>query len=219
MFETRFNKSNTIIKNLLLIKGLGKFKIFIICKALGINPQLRLKDLSKNHSDRLYTLLSKIKKQTHLDYVIQDIDNTFMSLPTNNYSLIREQLGTKKRYEETIDTLIYLINKNATHRYFNVYNLNFNQFTTSNLLSSYGFSKKGYGDLKESITNTKLEKNNILDNNIIIDENLKDYEKNIILNLISTNTYRGRRLKLGYPTRGQRTRTNARTARKLNRRS
>lgn len=42
-------------------------------------------------------------------------------------------------------------------------------------------------------------------------------KKENILSLINLNTYRGRRFKFGYPVKGQRTRTNANTARKLNR--
>jgi ribosomal protein S13 len=44
---------------------------------------------------------------------------------------------------------------------------------------------------------------------------LKTFNKNNILTLITLNSYRGRRIKQGYPARGQRTRSNAKTARKL----
>ncbi len=45
--------------------------------------------------------------------------------------------------------------------------------------------------------------------------NLDEFKKENIKMLINLNTYRGRRFKQGYPVKGQRTRSNARTARKL----
>ncbi len=46
---------------------------------------------------------------------------------------------------------------------------------------------------------------------------LDEYKKEKIKILINLNTLRGRRYKQGYPVRGQRTRSNAKTARRLNR--
>jgi small subunit ribosomal protein S13 len=65
---------------------------------------------------------------------------------------------------------------------------------------------------------TKLEGNleqTILFNPILT--SLDEFKKDNIKMLISLNALRGRRLKQGYPVRGQRTRSNARTAKKLNR--
>lgn len=45
---------------------------------------------------------------------------------------------------------------------------------------------------------------------------LNTWTKEHIYTLVSNNTYRGRRLKLGYPSKGQRTKSNACTASKLN---
>jgi small subunit ribosomal protein S13 len=50
-----------------------------------------------------------------------------------------------------------------------------------------------------------------------IDSLLYQFNKKNILKLIELNTFRGRRHKLGYPVRGQRTRSNAKTAKRLNR--
>ena len=47
--------------------------------------------------------------------------------------------------------------------------------------------------------------------------NVDEFKKEQINMLINLNTLRGKRFKLGYPVRGQRTRTNANTAKKLNR--
>ena len=45
---------------------------------------------------------------------------------------------------------------------------------------------------------------------------LTQFNKKKILRLVDLNTFRGRRHKLGYPVRGQRTRSNAQSARRLN---
>ncbi len=46
---------------------------------------------------------------------------------------------------------------------------------------------------------------------------LDTWTKENLISLIELNTYRGRRFKHGYPVKGQRTRTNGKTAHKLNR--
>ncbi len=45
---------------------------------------------------------------------------------------------------------------------------------------------------------------------------LIQFNKKKILRLVELNTYRGRRHKQGYPVRGQRTRSNAQSAKRLN---
>jgi ribosomal protein S13 len=47
--------------------------------------------------------------------------------------------------------------------------------------------------------------------------NLDEFKKDNLKVLITLNTYRGRRFKNGYPVKGQRTRSNGATARRLNR--
>ncbi len=51
--------------------------------------------------------------------------------------------------------------------------------------------------------------------NLLLEGNLKRYIHQNIKHLIETSSYRGKRHLKGLPTRGQRTRTNSRTARKF----
>ena len=51
-------------------------------------------------------------------------------------------------------------------------------------------------------------------NNLVLTEELKKLKSQNIKNLFSIKSYRGLRLRQGLPVRGQRTHTNARTARK-----
>jgi ribosomal protein S13 len=47
--------------------------------------------------------------------------------------------------------------------------------------------------------------------------NLDEFRKKNVTNLITLNSHRGRRIKQGFPAHGQRTRSNAKTAKRLNR--
>jgi small subunit ribosomal protein S13 len=50
--------------------------------------------------------------------------------------------------------------------------------------------------------------------NLLISQDLKKFKLLIVKNAITIQSYKGRRRNLGLPTRGQRTHTNAKTARK-----
>jgi len=54
--------------------------------------------------------------------------------------------------------------------------------------------------------------NQIIDNNFVVNEDAKRRVKDSINNLREKRCYRGERHRLGLPVRGQRTRTNAKTA-------
>lgn len=64
---------------------------------------------------------------------------------------------------------------------------------------------------KDQITNIL----NLIESlNLVITSDLKKFKRLLINNLISIKSYRGLRLTQGLPVRGQRTHTNAKTARK-----
>ena len=74
-------------------------------------------------------------------------------------------------------------------------------------------SKKKITKLSSILTN--LKRDSALDTKkIIIDRNLFMNIKENINKLINLNTHRGRRIKYGYPAHGQRTSSNAKTAKK-----
>lgn len=54
---------------------------------------------------------------------------------------------------------------------------------------------------------------NILDNEFLIEGDLRRFESLNIKRLMEINSYKGKRHRIGLPLRGQRTRTNARTRR------
>lgn len=97
-----------------------------------------------------------------------------------------------------------------------------------NLLLSF-YKKKTYPFILNSLTDldVNVKHNNKQEfivgitktNNIIhapMESNLKEFNKTNLVNLVKINSYRGRRFKQGYPVKGQRTRCNGETARKLN---
>lgn len=97
-----------------------------------------------------------------------------------------------------------------------------------NLLLSF-YKKRNYPFTLQSITDldpqSSAKENRTLYNNKLqlsplaspIELALDEYNKSNIVQSIKLNTYKGRRYKYGYPVKGQRTRCNGRTARKLNR--
>lgn len=66
----------------------------------------------------------------------------------------------------------------------------------------------------QDLNDTQITKlRNILDNNYLIEGDLRRFESLNIKRLMEINSYKGKRHRIGLPLRGQRTRTNARTRR------
>jgi len=94
----------------------------------------------------------------------------------------------------------------------NIYGINFNQ--SLYFCKKLGFSK----NLKvNELSNNQITKliRLIENSNILINNDLKKKKSLIIKNMISIKLNRGIRLTLGLPNRGQRTHTNAKSARKF----
>ncbi|RHZ81038.1 hypothetical protein Glove_126g29 [Diversispora epigaea] len=66
------------------------------------------------------------------------------------------------------------------------------------------------------LSEDKIQQISLELSNMKIESDLKREVKNNILHHRAIGTYKGKRHAMGYPVRGQKTRTNARTARKLN---
>lgn len=108
---------------------------------------------------------------------------------------------------------------------------NINKSIYRNLLSIYGLGETKAKSICETLgvsLNTKLADistnkkdalnaiiTNLKKNAPGIELELKINNMNNITRLISTNSYRGKRHKANLPTRGQRTRTNAKTVKKI----
>ena len=97
-----------------------------------------------------------------------------------------------------------------------------------NLIKIYGINKNtifyicnfigvNYNSLFEILNKKQIfELNNLLENNFVLGKFLKLKTKENIFNKINLNLYVGKRFKNNYPVRGQRTRTNAKTAKNRN---
>tara|TARA_B100000989_G_scaffold298753_1_gene289617 strand:- start:908 stop:1309 length:402 start_codon:yes stop_codon:yes gene_type:complete len=127
MLEKNFRKEFSILKNLKKIKGISNASANFICLKLGVSPQILYKDISKRKLNLLSSILTNLKRESHL--------------------------GMKEGNE-------YFLKK------------------------------------------------------IIIDRNLSLTFKEKINEQIKLNTHRGRRIKYGFPAHGQRTSSNAKTAKK-----
>jgi small subunit ribosomal protein S13 len=67
-----------------------------------------------------------------------------------------------------------------------------------------------------NLKHLNLLNNFLIKNNIILNDDLKNFKNNNKKNLISIKCYKGFRHEKGLPVRGQRTKTNARTQKRLN---
>ncbi len=88
------------------------------------------------------------------------------------------------------------------------------QFQSNVLCNFLNFGNNS--QIKE-LTQTQVHKllRQIEKNNLIIENDLQKQKKNFISQLIKSKCYRGKRHVFNLPVRGQRTRTNARTVRKI----
>jgi small subunit ribosomal protein S13 len=90
---------------------------------------------------------------------------------------------------------------------------------TSNKIANYiglgnKYKLKNVSNIKIQHKN-KLITNYLMNNNIKINNDLKIIKYKQILKYIKIKHYKGNRYKLGYPVNGQRTRSNAKTIKKL----
>lgn len=88
-----------------------------------------------------------------------------------------------------------------------------NKYNASLICKKIGFSNNlKVKDLTKDQINEITKITNSL--NLLISQDLKKFKLLIFKNAISIQSYKGRRRNLGLPIRGQRTHTNAKTARK-----
>ncbi len=146
MFEIEWNLNKSVLRNLILIKGISRTTALKICALLGISPNTTYSSLSSHKVDQLNQKLSFFRKLTTPFYV----KGNLAPIDPSRVNSVKTVLS---------------------------YNINH-----SPILS-----------------------------------NLDEFRKDNIKILVSINTLRGKRLKLGFPVRGQRTRSNAKTANRLNR--
>lgn len=194
MLETKFNRNHTLYKNLLVISGIGPNKAELICKILGIKKNKKLSELPIKHIENIYKFLTLLKKQSSTSW---DLDNSFFSNDIKN-SLYTESLLNNNLLQIKDSNLL----NNKKIVFHNLKIKEYDYISSFNILSSQKYISFNINKIKNNMIPT------------LIEDNLKQDIKNNISNLINTNSYRGRRLKMGYPSKGQRTRSNARTSRK-----
>lgn len=82
------------------------------------------------------------------------------------------------------------------------------------ICSNLGFNPKSKVSKLNEIELTKIQY--FLEQNFMLNNDLKQEVKNNILTLIKVKSYKGKRHHLGLPVRGQRTKSNSKTRKKLN---
>lgn len=211
MIETQLDTNRTIYRNLLKIKGLGRSRTQKLLKILGWNKNIKVKDIDRKNMEKLLIILAKIKKQTSnmSTTLIEDFEQSNTS---STDLFIRQLIKTNDDYKITYSTSnTFQIGGKGVMNMINTKNI-------VNTLHNFSLDVK-HSPSKDNII-IKGEKKGKKERSKeiwLIEENLVEFKKKNILNLIETNAHRGRRFKYGYPVKGQRTRSNANTAHKLNR--
>jgi ribosomal protein S13 len=176
-----------VFRNLLEIKGISTTLALKICALLGISSNTIYSKLSPHKVDQLNLLLSLYRKKTSPFLVTSNVVS-HSNVPLNQ----KEQ--QKKDY-----------------------------LMLPGIKSANGITKVGqFGGHPESLTGLSPAGKGVaqMGEKILhspILSSLDEFKKENIKILINLNALRGRRFKQGYPVRGQRTRSNAKTARRLNR--
>lgn len=190
MFEFNWKKNKTVYLNLLGIKGISHTTAKKLCALLGISHNTLYTQLANHKLDLLNLLLNLYNKKTNVLTINSLVDLIEFSSPKNvNFSLLPSVISLLPHQKGSNSHLI-------------------------------GKEEKKGGILlldHKIIPSEKqwVEKGNM--NHNPIQNSLDTLKKENIISLIQLNTYRGRRFKFGYPVKGQRTRSNAKTAHKLNR--
>ena len=200
--SSRFNPEKPVIRNLLNFKGIGHTKAILICETLGLAPNEKIKNISQVKIDRLSQLLADIKKLT---------------IPTPLLPFLKPYVGSKSKNPAPPCVAPY---------------------TGARALSggeptAAAAPRQGQTQSTDLLEEKQYKEVPIC---IIIEGNLIAHQKENILRLISIDCHRGRRrgpkgssneksrspatLRTSgirpAPVRGQRTRSNAKTAKKLN---
>ena len=164
---------------------------------MGISGNTRYSKLSPHKVDQLNLLLSLYRKKTSPFFVTSNVV-THANLP----------LGSSARQAE-VESTEGQGNKDYLMLPF--------PFQGNPIGSPYGVFPEGNEAFGPSSTpDPKLVMGEKILHSPIL-SSLDEFKKENIKILITLNALRGRRLKQGYPVRGQRTRSNAKTARRLNR--
>nr|YP_010394365.1 ribosomal protein S13 [Phytophthora kernoviae]UXG56220.1 ribosomal protein S13 [Phytophthora kernoviae]DAZ88373.1 TPA_asm: ribosomal protein S13 [Phytophthora kernoviae]DAZ88806.1 TPA_asm: ribosomal protein S13 [Phytophthora kernoviae] len=100
IFKKTLSDSKSILYSLTAIYGINKYQSKKICKNIGINPQITLNKLKKNHVNRLTTYISKnLKIEQLLKKAKTDRLNELVTIKSNRG--IRQSQGLPVRGQRT----------------------------------------------------------------------------------------------------------------------
>ena len=100
IFNKTIPKSKNIVYSLTLLFGINKYQSTQICKNLGINPQIKVNKLKKNHVN---SLIFYINKNLKIEQKLKFLKKNYISnlLDIKNVRGIRQNLGLPVRGQRT----------------------------------------------------------------------------------------------------------------------
>lgn len=194
MFEFDWKLNKSVFRNLLRIRGISHTTAIKLCALLGISKKIKYSELSSHKLDQLQLLLSYYSKKSKVFSLnsLSDLNGSQRIAPSfggQEPSVISPILATTGEQSKITETI-----KPSLGKWSHVW---------------VDTNQRWLG--QPSVMLSQNMQHNPIMNSLDV------LKRENILSLINLNTYRGRRFKFGYPVKGQRTRTNANTARKLNR--
>lgn len=100
IFNKTIPKSKNIVYSLTLLFGINKYQSTKICKNLGINPQITINKLKKNHVNSLIFYINKnLKIEQKLRFLKKNYISNLLDMKTIRG--IRQNLGLPVRGQRT----------------------------------------------------------------------------------------------------------------------
>jgi small subunit ribosomal protein S13 len=101
LFESELPENKSVFLSLVHIYGLGKFKSLFICKQLGFSKNFKIKNLSKEHINRLIKIIEHLNLKLSSDLKKSKIISIKKLISIKSYKGLRKIRGLPARGQRT----------------------------------------------------------------------------------------------------------------------
>lgn len=213
-----------MFRNLLQIKGISTATATKMCFLLGVSSNTIYSKLSTHKIDQLNLLLSIYKKKTspfYFNALIHDVNSLFALSRGPNTPVTPKDPAYPRPPVTGGCSSRRGAGGNFPYGEIGVFSAIGRKVGETPLGGAPHLVEEHLGNRGEKVLGAENMSPRVPKGQRILHSpiltSLDDFKKENLKILITLNTYRGRRFKYGYPVKGQRTRSNGRTARRLNR--
>lgn len=101
LFESNIPENKLVFFALTRIYGLGKSNSFLVCKKLGFSKNLKIKDLSKDQTNKLLRMIQSLNFELSSDLKKSKILNNKRLISIKSYRGLRKMQGFPVRGQRT----------------------------------------------------------------------------------------------------------------------